>query len=275
MKIKITLLGLFWLICLALSPEAISQDFYQKNGEIYDSWGIYRTRSQGPDGYFQVTERGFRPVIAFESLGSNADIAYRLGREFLKQYPDSHQRAEKIYTFVRDRVRYTQDLSQFGYREFAQNADELAKKIQEGNAQGDCEDYAILLATMYKAAGYRTAIVLVPGHAAALVYLPEYQKANISLTFNEESGWIWAEATGRNNPLGWYPQKALQGKAFAYEIEKEEDLTLKAEPGGKIAQVKGKSRSLAFSPFLSLLLIMWILPMIGRIFMVTVVRRRS
>ena len=274
MKIRITLLSLVWLICLVLSPEAISQNFYQKNGEIYDLWDICRTRPQGFDGYFQVTEKGFRPVIAFESLGSNADIAYRLGQEFLRQYPDSYQRAERIYTFVRDRVRYTQDLSQFGYPEFAQNADELAKKIQEGGAQGDCEDYAVLLATMYKAAGYRTAIVLVPGHAAALVHLPGYQKANISLTFNEESGWIWAEATGRNNPLGWYPQRALQSKAYAYELEEIEDLTLRAEPAGKIAQVKGKSRSLSFSPFFFLLLIMWILPMISRIFMITAARKK-
>lgn len=274
MKIKTILLGLVWLICLVLSSEAISLNFYQKNGEIYDSWDICRTRPEGFDGYFQVTEKGFRPVIAFESLGSNTDIAYRWGQEFLKQYPDSHQRAEKIYTFVRDRVRYTQDLSQFGYPEFAQNADELAGKIQEGGAQGDCEDYAVLLATMYKAAGYRTAVVLVPGHAAALVYLPGYQKVNTSLTFNEESGWVWAEATGRNNPLGWYPQRALQGKAFAYELEKIEDLALTTEPGGKIAQVKGKSRSLSFSPFFFLLLIMWILPMISRIFMITARRRR-
>lgn len=270
---KRILLALICLLFLALPWKALAQNFYKKNGEIYDSWRICRTRPNGIDGYFQVTERGFRPIIIFESLGNNANIAYRLGQEFREKYPDFYQRAEKIYFFARNQIRYTPDLNQFGYREFAQNADEIAREIKKGRARGDCEDYAIFLATMYKAAGYRTAIVLIPGHTAALVYLPGYQKTNISLRFGEEKGWIWAEATGRNNPLGWYPQKAMQDGAVAYEIKKIEDLSLQTEPEGEIALVKRESKILTISPFFSILLIMWIFPFISRIFLIMVIRR--
>jgi len=273
LKVKIVLPTLMCLVFLLLSWQASAQNFYKKNGEIYDSWRICRTRPDGIDGYFQITNKGFRPIIIFESLGSNANVAYKLGQEFRERYSDSYQRAEKIYLFARNQIGYTQDLNQFGYREFAQSADEMAREIEKGRARGDCEDYAIFLAAMYKAAGYRTAIVLVPGHTAALVYLPGYQKANINLDFNGEKGWIWAEATGRNNPLGWYPQKAMQDGAVAYEIKKIEDLSPQIEPGGEITQVKGKSKVLTISPFFFILLIMWIFPLMSRVFLVTLIRR--
>lgn len=274
MKRRIAISALICLAFLILSWQAPAQNFYKIKGEIYDSWQICRTRPNGIDGYFQVTEEGFRPIIIFESLASNTNIAYKLGQEFRERYSDFYQRAEKIYLFARNQIRYTQDLDQFGYREFAQNADEMAREIQKGRARGDCEDYAVFLATLYKAAGYRTAIVLLPGHAATLLYLPGYKKANVSLKFNEESGWIWVEATGRNNSLGWYPDKAMQEKAFAYEITRIEDLSPQAEPTGEIAQVKGKGRAWTISPFFSILLIIWIVPMISRFFII-ISRRRS
>lgn len=273
MKTKVILFGLIWLAFLGLPWQVFAQNFYKINGEIFDSWQICRTRPDGVDGYFQITEKGFRPIIIYEGLAGDTNIAYKLGQEFRQRYPDSYQRAEQIYLFARNRIRYTQDLDQFGYREFAQSADEIATEIEKGKAKGDCEDYAIFLATMYKAAGYRTAIVLIPGHAAALLYLPGYQKANVDLKFDGETGWIWVEATGRNNPLGWYPQKALQDKTFAYEIKEMEELSPQAEPQGEIAQVKGKSRVLSISPFFFILFFMWIIPMISRAFLIVSTRR--
>ena len=273
MKNKLGFLGLFCLIFCAIPSVAVSQPFYRSGAEIYDSWDICRTRPQGIDGYFQLSEDKFYPLIIFESLGRNADIAYKLGEEFRARYPDSYQRAEAIYNFVRDRVRYTHDRDQFGYAEFAQNADELVQEINKGKARGDCEDYAVLLTTMFKAAGYRTAIVLIPGHAAALIFLPGYPKARTFLTFSQESGWIWAEATGRRNPLGWVPQKALQGEAIAFEIGRAEELVRKPFPKGEIIEIQRKRRIISISPFFFIIFIMWIIPMISRIFLVTFFRR--
>ena len=155
-----------------------STGFQERDGEVFDDWEICRTRAFGEDGFYQITETTFRPVVAFESLGENAALAYSLGEQIASKYPDPLQRAEEIFRFVRDRVKYTSDIDQFPYEEFALNADELAAAIdQNGVSYGDCEDSAVLLAVMYKGAGYRSAIVVGSGHTAALVHLPDYKKA--------------------------------------------------------------------------------------------------
>jgi len=51
-----------------------------------------------------------------------------------------------------------------------------------------------------------------------LVYLPEYNQATAFFELEGETGWIWAEATGGNNPLGWAPDDYLDMEIPAYEI---------------------------------------------------------
>ena len=200
-----------------------SSGFHEINGETFDDWKVCRTRVIGNDGFYQVSGNTFRPIIAFESLGENSGAAYKLGEQFAGRYPNESRRAEEIFYFVRDRVRYTPDIDQFKLDEFAQNADELATTInQNGVGYGDCEDSAILLAIMFKGAGYRSSITLVPGHTTALVYLPGYKKAATVFTLDGESGWIWAEATGSNNLLGWVPKQFAGTTVAAYEIAEEE-----------------------------------------------------
>ncbi|MFC1984353.1 transglutaminase family protein, partial [Chloroflexota bacterium] len=195
------------LIATSYVSATPSASFTEMNGDIFDTWGICRTRALGQDGFYQLSEAAFRPVIAFESLGESTALAYSLGEQIAREYPDQVQRAEAVFYFVRDRVNYTTDIDQFPYEEFAQNADELAAVIdQNGVGYGDCEDSAVLLAVMYKGAGYRSAIAVGSGHTAALVYLPGYNKATAIFELDGEAGWIWAEATGRNNPLGWVPK---------------------------------------------------------------------
>jgi len=228
------------VIAISICFAEPSSNFYQEDHRVFDDWHVCRTSAQGDDGFFQLTEEGFRPVIAFESLGQYTETAYSLGEEFTDRYSDADQRAEQIFYSVRDRVRYISDSDQFGFSEFAQNADELANTIQEqGFASGDCEDSAILLAVMYKGAGFRSAIVLAPNHAAAIVYLPGYQKANVVLSWNGETGWIWAEATGRNNPFGWFPEEFIAADLVAYEISAEPISTGEPPAGEEPAVTKG------------------------------------
>ncbi|GAJ08982.1 unnamed protein product, partial [marine sediment metagenome] len=92
------------------------------------------------------------------------------------------------------------------------------------------EDMGALLAVMYQGAGYRSAIVLAPNHAAAMVHLPGYKKA-IDLTFDGEQGWIWAEATGSTNPFGWFPKEFMAVDLVAYEISAEPISRLKSPDG--------------------------------------------
>jgi hypothetical protein len=201
----------------------------RENGDVFDDWRVCRTRCSGEDGFFQEIDSdpywppdSFRPQIVFESLGKYADTACRLGEEFAEEYSDKSQRAEKIFYFVRDNVRYQLDEDQFDLEEFAQNADELADTI-EGNGQafGDCEDMAILLSVMFFAGGLRSAVVSCPGHAGVVVYLPDYEQANVVLELDGESGWVWAEATGKNNSFGWFPEGQLDGPFLAYEVSNE------------------------------------------------------
>jgi hypothetical protein len=218
------LLGLVIVLLTALATAGYatafpSQGFSTRGVDILDDWEICRTRAFGEDGFYQITKTGFRPVIAFQSLGDLANAAYNLGEQIANEYPDPLQRAETVFHFVRDRVEYTSDIDLNGSEEFAQNADELATTIvEDGTGEGDCEDMAVLLAVMYRAAGFRSAIVLPSGHTAVLVYLPDYNEATVFFELGGEPGWVWAEATGRNNHLGWAPKEYLGTKISAYEI---------------------------------------------------------
>jgi hypothetical protein len=243
-----------------------SAGFTKIDGDVFDGWGICRTRASGEDGFYQVSETTFRPVIAFESLGEGAALAYGLGVKIANEYPDRVQRAEAVFCFVRDRVNYTSDIDQFPYEEFAQNADELATVIdQNGVGYGDCEDSAVLLAVMYKGAGYRSAIIVGSGHTAALVYLPDYDKATVIFEMESESGWIWAEATGKNNPLGWVPKEFINAKLAAYEISAEVIAPVKPSgaPSTAIAQTGGGISAQPFS-FISVIGILWFMSLFRR-----------
>lgn len=255
------------LLLVPASALAVpSTKFYKEGGEVFDDWDICRTNAAGEDGFFQLSRTGFYPIIVGESLGENADKAYRIGQQLAEAYPDIHQRAEKIFVYARDRVKYTSDESQFDFKEFAQNADELAVTIQdEGVAYGDCEDYAVLLAVMYKGAGLRSAIVLAPDHAATLVYLPEHKKANRILSINGESGWVWAEATGGNNHLGWMPERYMGDDLGVYEVE-DKAITEVEQPDKPSTTVtpEGGSRGIHISPFFIVIALMWLFPLFRR-----------
>jgi len=252
-----------------------SGDFQPRGGAIFDDWEICRTTAFGEDGFYQITETGFRPVIAFESLGEEADLAYSLGEQIASKYPDPIQRAEAVFDFVCDRVEYTPDIEQTGNEEFAQNADELATTIvEDGIGEGDCEDMAVLLAVMYRAAGFRSAIMLLSGHTAVLVYLPGYSKATVFFELEGEPGWVWAEATGRNNPLGWAPEQYLDTKIPAYEISAEkpaygipvgEAAPLTPPPASAIA-FAGTGQGVAYPPYLFFIVIglLWCLSLLRR-----------
>ena len=268
-RIKV-LIGLILVLVAGLAATGYasatpSAGFHERDGGVSDDWGICRTRASGDDGFYQISERGFRPVIAFESLGENADLAYSLGEQIANKYPDLYQRAEAIFRFARDRVKYTPDIDQFKYDEFAQNADELATNIdQNGVGYGDCEDSAVLLAVMYKGAGFRSAIAIGKGHTAALVYLPDYKKATAVFELEGESGWVWAEATGKKNPLGWVSKEFINVKVAAYEIG-EEAIALKPStaPPTAVASTGGGGSSQPF-PFMGIIGLLWFMSLFRR-----------
>jgi len=269
MKKTRVLVGLIVALLLGVATAGyasafLSERFHERDGDIFDDWEICRTKAFGEDGFYQITETGFRPVIAFQSLEEQANLAYSLGEQIANEYTDPLQRAEAVFHFVRDRVEYTPDIEQTGNEEFAQNADELATVIvDDGIGEGDCEDMAVLLAVMYRAAGFRSAIVLVPEHTTVLVYLPDYKKATAFFELEGESGWIWAETTGRNNPLGWVPKQYLDTKIAAYEISAEipayeipaEGVAPLTPPPAPVIAVAGTGEGVSHRPYLFFIVI--------------------
>jgi len=242
---------------VSANPSAV---FCERNSDIFDDWGICRTRAFGKDGFYQLSETTFRPVIAFESLGENVDLAYSLGEEIADKYPDRLERAVAIFHFVQERVDYTPDIDQFECDEFAQNADELAAIISQNElGYGDCEDSAVLLAVMYKGGGYRSAIVIGPSHTAALVYLPDYKKVTAIFKLEGELGWVWAEATGKNNPLGSVPREFINLELAAYEITDEVIAPVEPSTRPSVAvTTTGKSTSFWPSPFFIIIALLWL-----------------
>jgi hypothetical protein len=269
MKRAWVLLGLMVVLLAAVATAGYasafpSEGFYEKGSDIFDDWEICRTSAFDEDGFYQITETGFRPVIAFQSLGEQANVAYSLGEQIANQYPDPLQRAEAVFSVVRDRVEYTSDIDQNGSEEFAQNADELATTIvEDGIGEGDCEDVTVLLAVMYRAAGFRSAIVLLSEHTAVLVYLPDYTEATVFFDLEGEPGWVWAEATGSNNPLGWAPEQYLDMEIPAYEISAEipayeipaEAVAPLTPPPASAIAFAGTGEGVTYPPYLFLIVI--------------------
>lgn len=280
MKRACFLLGLMVVMLTAVATAGYASafptaGFHTRGGEVFDDWEICRTTAFDEDGFYQISQTGFRPVIAFESVGKQADVAYSVGEQIADEYQDPIQRAEAVFSFVRDRVRYTSDKDWSGSEEFALNADELATSILEnGLGYGDCEDVTVLLAVMYKAAGFRSAIILLPEHTALLLYLPDYDEATVFFELEGEPGWIWAEATGRNNPLGWAPDQYLDteipayeilGETPAYEIPAGEVAPLTPAPAAAMA-FAGTGEGAASPPYLFLIVI-------GLLFFLSLLRR--
>ncbi len=255
------------LLCPMALLAAPTASYYSDGVDVYDDWSICRTNGDGKDGFFRRIGDRFEPVIASESLGGNTHRAYVRGMQFAEAYPSVTQRAEAVFAYARDRVQYTSDYSQFGYPEFAQNADELADVLEKnGMAYGDCEDYAVLLGVMYLGAGLRSAVVLAPEHAAALVYLPGYSKANVFLTVAGDRGWVWAEGTGGTNPLGWAPEEFLNDRLLAHELDNE-GLALGEPPDlpkVSVTREAGGDTVLPGSNFFLVLFVLWVLSRLFR-----------
>ncbi len=195
--------------------------FTFKNGDWYDSWGFNRNYLGGDDGYL--------PNIAYETLGTNRELAYGLGEWFKTGYPRKVQRAEAILSYVQRWTEYGYDsdnvvMGGIPQKEWAWNADEMANMFNATTntiAVGDCEDMAFLCATIYIGAGFDAAMIDASDHAALLIWLPEYPNANYYWDIPNDGrreGWIWVEATGEENPLGWTPPDFNDGDWTAYPL---------------------------------------------------------
>jgi hypothetical protein len=222
LKVLCAFLVLFIILFPVGTVNAVqSSGFTYQNGDWYDSFNIDRNQYSGPNGYL--------PNLAYETLNSNAELAFSLGASFKESYSSATQRAEAILQFVQTWTDYGYDSDNVvkdgvPQEEWAWNADEMAHRINQDTgvkAVGDCEDLAFLCATLYEGAGFDAAVVDAPDHAALVIWLPEYSNANYYWDLpddNRDAGWIWVEATGSSNPLGWTPPDFSDGNWNAYPV---------------------------------------------------------
>ncbi len=217
---------LFLLLCasaVALIKTASAfpaSSFSQRYGDWFDNWGIDRNNFAGSNGYL--------PNLASETLGDNKELAYNIGERFEENYPSNTDRAVAILKYVQRWTEYGYDSDNVirdgvAQDDWAWNADEMAHAFNETTgvkAIGDCEDMAFLCGTIYVAAGLDAAIIDAPGHCALLIWLPEFSNANNywDISDGRGAGWIWVEATGSSNPLGWTPPDFENGGWTAYPI---------------------------------------------------------
>ena len=197
--------------------------FTQRYGDWYDSWGYTRNNAEG--------SYGFLPNVAYESIGTNKELAYSIGEQFTTNYPSRVARAEAILDFVQrwTDYGYDEDNVRMGGQsqpEWAWNADEMAHGINQATSSvaiGDCEDLTFLCSTLYLAAGFDVTVVSPVGHVALMIWLPEYDNANYmwDLQDGRGEGWIWVESTGENNPLGWTPPDFSDGNFEVFPISSE------------------------------------------------------
>ena len=229
---------LFLLLCtsaIALIKTASglpASSFSLKNGDWYDNFGIDRNYYAGPDG--------FLPNLAPETLGDNKELAYNIGERFQTQYSDKEDRAVAILKYVQTWTAYGYDSDNVvrggvAQEEWAWNADEMAHAFNQTTgvkAIGDCEDMAFLCGTIYVGAGFDAAVIDATDHVALLIWLPEFSNADYYWDINDGrgAGWIWVEATGSSNPLGWTPSDYEDGGWTAYPIKNSSEFVAEPEP---------------------------------------------
>jgi hypothetical protein len=197
-----------------------ASSFSQQDGDWYDNFGIDRNYYAGPDG--------FLPNLAPETLGENKEIAYGIGERFQDNYQGKTESAVAILKYVQTWTEYGYDSDNvvrngIAQDEWAWNADEMAHAFNQTTgvkAIGDCEDMAFLCGTIYVGAGFDVAVVDAPEHVALLIWLPEFPNADYYWDINDGkgAGWIWVEATGSSNPLGWTPPDFEYGEWTAYHV---------------------------------------------------------
>jgi len=199
-----------------------SEDFTYSNFDQgwYDDWNICRTYYGGSDG--------FLPNVAYQSIGDYREKAFSIGQSFKTEYSEKVDRAEAILSYVQRWTEYGYDEENVYVEgepqpEWAWNADEMANAFNENSfavATGDCEDMSFLCSTIYLAAGFEVSLISPPEHVALMIWLPEYSNANYYWNLNDGKGqgWIWVEATGENNPVGWTPPDYTDGDFEVYPL---------------------------------------------------------
>ncbi|MDO8481355.1 MAG: transglutaminase-like domain-containing protein [Nanoarchaeota archaeon] len=101
--------------------------------------------------------------------------------------------AKALYYFTRDNLQYVSDPTAYEYVKSARES------LSSGG--GDCDDAAVLLASLLESVGINTQFVFIPNHVYVRAYLPEAAK-KYKL---EDSDYVSLDATCKNCAFGELP----------------------------------------------------------------------
>jgi transglutaminase-like putative cysteine protease len=148
----------------------------------------------GPEGIRATLEMMRRAALAAKINPAIRELAVRLTNDL--QDEDFRGEIERLFIFVRDQVRYVQDINNV---ETVQTPDYTLSI-----GAGDCDDKATLLASLLESIGH-------PARFAALAFAPD-QFEHVIVETRLGPRWIPLETTpveGKPAPLGWYPPDVI------------------------------------------------------------------
>ena len=154
-----------------------------------------------PDGALQLMvpdgAAGTREVLKHMRqlvLNEKMDTALRhLAVNIIAAVPPKNwdMEAAALLNFVRQNVRYTLDTNQVEVLQMPQ--------VTLNLGYGDCDDMAVLLATLLEAAGHETAFI-----AVGFGEIGEYSHVLVMARIPQETDWLTLDAT-EPVPPGWFP----------------------------------------------------------------------
>ena len=136
--------------------------------------------------------------VVLNTSGTIKQIANKIAADSCRT-SDNVCQSKALFIFVRDQIKYVPDAK---YHDSLENP---LITLKTGGA--DCEDMAVLLASMQRAIGNEARLVFVPGHVYAQVKIPKYKDK-----------WLNMEATCKNCSFNKIPTDTLLKRKEFVEI---------------------------------------------------------
>ena len=160
--------------------------------------------------------------VSFTSSGKSVtDLEEALRTEFESKYPsyasDSVKYAQFIFSFLQIRFFYESDYTQYYDCESSHSSGTDVWAYPEMTLYsgiGDCEDTASLLSSLFKAAGYDSALIVLPNHMMGALVLEDYSY-EASFEYGGKK-YYFCESTADTGVRIGYCSDTYEYKEFSY-----------------------------------------------------------
>lgn len=162
----------------AAGYTVISCEWYYLDGEFSCTYGVKNSDYSAHTSTSRNVENWSVAVDFVEVNDTVTSLESTLSKLYKQAFgtdPQADQKyADFILAFVQGSISYVTDQTQYHFSEYYAYPAETLK-----HQKGDCEDTAILCATLFKQAGFTAALLTLPGHMMAGVVLTDYSAPDI------------------------------------------------------------------------------------------------